>query len=97
MLDDSYYDLEDENHSYRIYSSTIWSEINSTDGLNDFNMIKIKNEKNWTIPINLQYYNNLYKDLASKLFDMIKSHSHEPMTTRELIIITHFPPIRKTI
>lgn len=96
LLDDSYYDLEDENNSYRIYGSTLWSEINSTEGLNDFNMIKMKNEKNWTVSIDLQYYNELYMSSATKLFDMIKTHNYDDIAPQELIIITHFPPIRKT-
>jgi predicted phosphohydrolase len=96
LLDDSYYDLEDENQSYRIYGSTLWSEINSTDGLNDFNMIKMKNEKNWTVPINISYYNDLHTNSVTKLFDMIKTHKFDPMAPRDLIIITHFPPVKKT-
>lgn len=96
LLDDSYYDLKDDNISYRIYGSTLWSENNLTDGLNDFNMIKMKNEKNWTVPINILYYNELYTNSVTKLFEMIKTHKFDDIAPKDLIIITHFPPVRKT-
>lgn len=97
LLDDSYYDIDDDTGSYRIYGSTLWSLVDSTDGLNDFNMIQMKNEKNWTVPINLDYYNNLYKKSAKKLFDQIKIGNWEgELEPKELIVMTHFPPIRKT-
>jgi len=95
-LDDSYYDLKDDNISYRIYGSTLWSENHLTDGLNDFNMIKMKNEKNWTVPINISYYNELHTNSVTKLFEMIKTHKFDYMAPKDLIIVTHFPPVRKT-
>jgi hypothetical protein len=58
MLNDSFYDLEiDTTTQYRIYGSVLWSNINSTETINDFNMIKMKNNKNWTVPIDLIYFN----------------------------------------
>jgi predicted phosphohydrolase len=97
LLDDSYYDLEDGSDSYRIYGSTLWSSINSNQSLNDFNMIKMKNDKNWTVPIDLEYFNSLYNNSAKKLFDQIKTTNWEGNSEpKNLIIMTHFPPIRKT-
>ncbi len=96
LLNDSYYDLElDKDINYRIYGSILWSNIQnngSTESLNDFNMIKMKNEKNWTVPIDLEYFNKLHNNSLKKLFDEIKIANLE---NKKLIIITHFPPVRK--
>lgn len=90
LLNDSFYDLDD---TYQIYGSTLWSSIDLTNNLNDFKKIKMKNDKNWTVPINLEYYNNLYENSVNKLFDHIKTGKHN---SRKLIILTHYPPLRKT-
>jgi hypothetical protein len=94
LLDDSYYNLEDETNNYLIYGSTLWSQINSSDGLNDFSMIKMKNDKNWSIPIDITYYNNLHIESTIKLFNMIKTQAVS--SPKNIIIMTHFPPLRKT-
>jgi len=91
ILNDSYYDLELDTTQYRIYGSVLWSNINSTETLNDFNMIKMKNDKNWTVPIDLKYFNQLHSNSLKKLFDEIKIANLE---NKKLIIITHFPPVR---
>ena len=100
LLNDSYYDLElDMETTYRLYGSILWSNIEAnTDitSLNDFNRIKMKNEKNWIVPINLQYFNQLHSNSLTKLIDQVKIANLE---NKKLIVITHFPPVRnnKTI
>ena len=92
MLNDSFYDLEIDNTTqYRIYGSVLWSNINSTETINDFKMIKMKNEKNWTVPIDLKYFNQLHSNSLKKLLDEVKIANLE---NKKLIVITHFPPIR---
>jgi hypothetical protein len=91
ILNDSFYDLELDTTQYRIYGSILWSNINSTETINDFNMIKMKNDKNWTVPIDLKYFNQLHSNSLNKLLNEVKIANLE---NRKLIIITHFPPIR---
>lgn len=88
FLDDSTYTLDE--HSVNIYGSTLWSEVTETYGLNDFNMIKMKNEKNWTVPIDKEYFNKLHVNSLKNLVNAVKT------TDKKLIIISHFPPLRKT-
>jgi predicted phosphodiesterase len=92
ILNDSFYDLElDTTTQYRIYGSVLWSNINSTETINDFNMIKMKNEKNWTVPMDLKYFNQLHSNSLKKLLDEVKIANLE---NKKLIVITHFPPVR---
>ena len=95
FLDDSYYDLDigttkNPDEKIRIYGSTLWSQVTQTWGLNDFNMIKIKNEKEWTVPIDSDYFNKLHSNSLKKLVAITKESSEK------MIVITHFPPLRKT-
>jgi len=92
ILNDSFYDLEIDNTTqYRIYGSVLWSNINSIETINDFKMIKMKNEKNWTVPVDLKYFNQLHSNSLKKLLDEVKKSNLE---NRKLIVITHFPPVR---
>lgn len=91
LLNDSFYDLEFDTIQYRIYGSILWTNINSTETINDFNMIKMKNDKNWTVPIDLKYFNQLHSNSLKKLLNEIKIANLE---NKKLIVITHFPPVR---
>lgn len=52
-----------------------------------FKQIKIKNEKNWTVPITLEYWNNLHKDGLKCLFNIIEKNNN----IKKHVIITHYP------
>ncbi len=91
LLDDSSYDLDIGGFPIRIYGSTLWSNPGLTDGLNDFNSIKMKNDKNWTTKIDLEYFKELHIKSIEKLIETIKIANSE---NRKLIIATHFPPLR---
>jgi predicted phosphohydrolase len=93
LLDNSYYDIDDIDTqlTYRIYGSTLWSQVESTKYLNDFNMIKMLNDKQEIKPLDQLEFNNLHNKSVKKLIDQIKT---EP---KNLIIMSHFPPLRKTI
>lgn len=88
FLDDSEYNFEDIPLS--IYGTTLWSEVTETCGLNDFNQIKMKNSKNWTVPIDKEYFNKLHDNSLKNLINIVKNKD------KKLIIISHFPPVRKT-
>ncbi len=92
FLDDQSYKLE-EFPKVNIYGSTLWSQVTETYGLNDFNMIKMKNSKNWTVPIDKEYFNKLHGNSLKNLIGYVKSTN---ITGEKLIIISHFPPLRKT-
>lgn len=97
FLDDSHYKLNitnqlNTNNQIKIYGSTLWSNVTQTNKLNDFNMIKMKNEKNWTVPINEKYFNQLHFNSLKQLVNTVKESA---ITNEKLIIITHFPPIKK--
>jgi predicted phosphohydrolase len=83
LLNDSYLYLED----YKIYGSTLWSNIRETSGLNDFHSIKIKGGHK-TVPITLEYFNQLHKNSYSKLIEYLELSSDD-----KNIIMTHFPPL----
>jgi hypothetical protein len=51
----------------------------------------MKNNKNWTVPIDLIYFNQLHSNSLKKLLDEVKIVNLE---NKKLIVITHFPPIR---
>ena len=88
FLDDTIYSFD--NLPVNIYGSTLWTQVTETYGLNDFNMIKMKNDKNWTVPIDKEYFNKLHVNSLKNLICSIKS------SDKKLIVISHFPPIRKT-
>ncbi len=92
FLDENIYNL-DEFPQVNIYGSTLWSQVTETYGLNDFNMIKMKNSKNWTVPIDKEYFNQLHVNSLKNLISCIKSSQ---LTDKKLIVISHFPPLRKT-
>jgi hypothetical protein len=93
LLNDSYYDLKiDDESEYRIYGSVLWSNINSSESLNDFNMIKMKNDKNWIVPIDIEYFNKLHSNSVKKLLNEVKIANGE---NKKLVVVTHFPPLRK--
>lgn len=90
MLDDSYYDIIENDYKLRIYGSTLWSEVTQTNELNDFNRIKMRNSKYWRVPINKEYFNELHDNSLKNLINTVNESSID------LIIMTHFPPLRKT-
>jgi hypothetical protein len=53
-------------------------------------MIKMKNNNNWTVPIDKEYFNKLHDNSLKNLVNIVKN------TDKKLIIISHFPPLRKT-
>ena len=91
LLNDQSYDLEIGGFPIRIYGSTLWSNPRETTGLNDFNNIKMKNEKDWTVKIDREYFKNLHDDCTNNLIAAIKTANSE---NRKLIVATHFPPLR---
>ena len=91
LLDDDSYDIEIGGFPLRIYGSTLWSNPRETTGLNDFNNIKMKNEKDWTVKIDREYFKNLHDDCTNNLIAAIKTANSE---NRKLIVATHFPPLR---
>jgi len=88
FLDDSIYSFEE--FQVNIYGSTLWSQVTETCGLNDFNMIKMKNSNNWTVSIDKEYFNKLHDNSLKNLVNVVKN------TDKKLIVISHFPPLRKT-
>lgn len=90
LLDDSYYDIIDNDYKFRIYGSTLWSNVTQTDEFTDFKMIKMHNDKYWRVPINKEYFNKLNNNSLKNLINTVKE------SDIDLIIITHFPPLRKT-
>lgn len=86
LLNDNYIYLED----YKIYGTTLWSKIRETRGLNDFHSIKMKNSKNYTVPIDLEYFNNLHSNSYSSLIEHLENSKDS-----KNIILSHFPPLMK--
>ncbi len=95
LLDDDYvHFIDSDNNKYTVYGSTLWSCISGKiDELNDFNMIKMKNGNNYTVPINQIYFNRLFVTASTKLVDFLQTFDSE---NSKLIVLTHFPPVRKT-
>lgn len=93
LLDDSYHDLKENDKIYRIYGSTLWSNISSTKYLNDFNMIKKNNGKHIE-SIDINYYNNLNQKSKNNLINNVK----QLLTTNDkhMMVLTHFPAITKS-
>ena len=87
LLDNEGIELEDNGIKYFIYGSILWSNPSKEDGINDFYQIKMKNKKNWNAPINLEQFKELHKEAMDKLKENIEKDN--------LIVMTHFPPVRK--
>jgi predicted phosphohydrolase len=84
LLDDCYVDIDE----FRIYGSTFWSHVESTESLNDFKKIQMKNGKGWTVNIDKHYFNQLHEISMKNLMDQI--HTTE---NKKFILMTHFPPL----
>lgn len=84
-----------EFDTHYIIGSTLFSEITvksphpKTLGFNNFNHIKMKNDKKWTVPISIEFYNNLAIEQKKWLTDTVKSHTDKP-----LIVVTHYPLVK---
>ena len=89
LLDNNGVELVNDNITYYVYGSTLWSNPISTNGLNDFSKIKVKNNKNWNVGIDLQEFQNLHNTSIIKMIDTLKDKEN-------IIMLTHFPPLRKT-
>jgi len=84
LLDNSYYDLDD---NFRIIGSTLWSNPENTNGLNDFTHIKeISNQIYKKLGLSLDTFKNLHKQSTDYLKKEISKND------KQLLIITHFPP-----
>jgi hypothetical protein len=55
--------------------------------------VKMKNSKNWTVPIEKEYFNKLHENSLKNLISCVKSTQ---LSDKKLIVISHFPPLRKT-
>jgi Icc-related predicted phosphoesterase len=88
LLDNNGVDIEDNNQKYFIYGTTLWSNPNTTDFINDFIHIKTKNDKNWNVNISLNQFRDLHQNSMNKLIENIKNK-------KNIILLTHFPPLRK--
>ena len=67
--------LENKANEIKVDFFTV-KDINSTESINDFNMIKMKNDKNWTVPIDLKYFNQLHSNSLKKLLNEIKEEDY---------------------
>jgi len=84
LLDNSHYDLDD---NFRIIGSTLWSNPNITDGLNDFKHInELKNQIYNKLGFSLDTFKILHNQATKYLQNEIYKND------KQLLIITHFPP-----
>lgn len=96
LLDNSSYDLVESNIDLRIFGTTLWSKLDpefgktsDTNGFGDINCLFIDDN----VPMNVEYFNNLNNECLNKLLNEIKQCKE---LGKNLIVMSHFPPLRKT-
>lgn len=96
LLDNSSYDLVENNINVRIFGTTLWSQLDQqfgktsdTNSFGDINHLFIDEN----IPMNVEYFNNLNNECINKLVNEVKQCKE---LGKKLIVMSHFPPLRKT-
>ena len=87
LLDDDIFTLNYDIYNIKIIGSTLWSNVQEIEGINDFKNINKNQKEN----ISKEQFNELHNNSLN----FLKEQTESLDDNEKIIVITHFPPIQK--